>query len=398
MEKLSNIFSMLTNTGADLELDDIFIIIFVSLVILALLLGYLLGRKVTGKEKKKIKAAKKMAKQEKAEAKKQAKLDKAAKSSSDDAPIDQPLEKEEKPAKEKPKKPKKEKKNKQEPDQKPDWFDADDNDDIPSAMPIIPERKTTTFIETKAKETEDTTPVDTEEKPLSKSEQKKQAKAEAYAKKLEAKEQKKAEKLSKKAAKKQPKDDTPETTIQVEPTESSEPITAEEMAKRLESLMGPASGAAVSLGAAEEEEVPKEEIGTIQSTQIPGRHNDNWVLEETKRQNEEADKKEAERKENDALPFAFGSDIEGSADDVQLSYKARKKLREEEEKKAQEEEKKERKHITSIFAKKQEEEVVEEEEDFFDENYMGEEIPDSLAGFGFSAAPVIENDEEKKDE
>ena len=61
MEKLSNIFSMFTNTGADLELDDIFIIIFVSLVILALLLGYLLGRKVTGKEKKKIKAAKKMA-------------------------------------------------------------------------------------------------------------------------------------------------------------------------------------------------------------------------------------------------------------------------------------------------------------------------------------------------
>ena len=294
------------------------------------------------------------------------------------------------------KKDKKEKKNKE--DQKSDWFDADDNDDIPSAMPIIPERKTTTFIETKAKETEDTIPVDTEEKPLSKSEQKKQAKAEAYAKKLEAKEQKKAEKLNKKAAKKQPKDDTPETTIQVEPTESSEPITAEEMAKRLESLMGPASGAAVSLGAAEEEEVPKEEIGTIQSTQIPGRHNDNWVLEETKRQNEEADKKEAERKEKETLPFAFGSDIEGSADDVQLSSKARKKLREEEEKKAQEEEKKERKHITSIFAKKQEAEVVEEEEDFFDENYMGEEIPDSLAGFGFSAAPVIENDEEKPNE
>ena len=395
MEKLSNIFSMLTNTGADLELDDIFIIIFVSLVILALLLGYLLGRKVTGKEKKKIKAAKKMAKQEKAEAKKQAKTEKKQlEDKPDDAPIDQPLE--EKPAKEKKKKDKKEKKNKE--DQKPDWFDADDNDDIPSAMPIIPERKTTTFIETKAKETEDTTPVDTEEKPLSKSEQKKQAKAEAYAKKLEAKEQKKAEKLSKKAAKKQPKDDTPETTIQVEPTESSEPITAEEMAKRLESLMGPASGAAVSLGAAEEEEVPKEEIGTIQSTQIPGRHNDNWVLEETKRQNEEADKKEAERKEKETLPFAFGSDIEGSADDVQLSSKARRKLREEEEKKAQEEEKKERKHITSIFAKKQEEEVVEEEEDFFDENYMGEEIPDSLAGFGFSAAPVIENDEEKPNE
>ena len=395
MEKLSNIFSMLTNTGADLELDDIFIIIFVSLVILALLLGYLLGRKVTGKEKKKIKAAKKMAKQEKAEAKKQAKSEKKQ---LEDKPEEAPIIEE--PAEEKPKKDKKAKKSKKdkEPDQKPDWFDADDNDDIPSAMPIIPERKTTTFIETKAKETEDTTPVDTEEKPLSKSEQKKQAKAEAYAKKLEAKEQKKAEKLSKKAAKKQPKDDTPETTIQVEPTESSEPITAEEMAKRLESLMGPASGAAVSLGAAEEEEVPKEEIGTIQSTQIPGRHNDNWVLEETKRQNEEADKKEAERKEKETLPFAFGSDIEGSADDVQLSSKARKKLREEEEKKAQEEEKKERKHITSIFAKKQEEEVVEEEEDFFDENYMGEEIPDSLAGFGFSAAPVIENDEEKKDE
>ena len=395
MEKLSNIFSMLTNTGADLELDDIFIIIFVSLVILALLLGYLLGRKVTGKEKKKIKAAKKMAKQEKAEAKKQAKSEKKQ---LEDKPEEAPIIEE--PAEEKPKKDKKAKKSKKdkEPDQKPDWFDADDNDDIPSAMPIIPERKTTTFIETKAKETEDTTPVDTEEKPLSKSEQKKQAKAEAYAKKLEAKEQKKAEKLSKKAAKKQPKDDTPETTIQVEPTESSEPITAEEMAKRLESLMGPASGAAVSLGAAEEEEVPKEEIGTIQSTQIPGRHNDNWVLEETKRQNEEADKKEAERKEKETLPFAFGSDIEGSADDVQLSSKARKKLREEEEKKAQEEEKKERKHITSIFAKKQEEEVVEEEEDFFDENYMGEEIPDSLAGFGFSAAPVIENDEEKPNE
>ena len=392
MEKLSNIFSMLTNTGADLELDDIFIIIFVSLVILALLLGYLLGRKVTGKEKKKIKAAKKMAKQEKAEAKKQAKLDKAAKSSEEAPIIEEPAE--EKPKKDK--KAKKEKKNKE--DQKPDWFDADDNDDIPSAMPIIPERKTTTFIETKAKETEDTTPVDTEEKPLSKSEQKKQAKAEAYAKKLEAKEQKKAEKLSKKAAKKQPKDDTPETTIQVEPTESSEPITAEEMAKRLESLMGPASGTAVSLGAAEEEEVPKDEIGTIQSTQIPGRHNDNWVLEETKRQNEEADKKEAERKEKETLPFAFGSDIEGSADDVQLSYKARKKLREEEDKKAQEEEKKERKHITSIFAKKQEEEVVEEEEEFFDENYMGEEIPDSLAGFGFSAAPKLNNDEEKPNE
>ena len=243
----------------------------------------------------------------------------------------------------------------------------------------------------------------TEEPKLSKREQKKLEKEQARLEKEQAKAAKAAEpKLSKKEQKKLKKaeEEGLANTVIVEAAPTDSTVTAEEMAKRLESIMGTAPTGTISLGAAEEEEVPADQIGKIQSTQIEGRHNDNWVLEEAQRQNAEADRKEAERKEKEALPFAFGSDIEGSADDVQLSYKARKKLREEEEKKAQEEEqKKEKKHI-SIFAKRQEQEtVVEEEDDFFDENYMGEEIPDSLAGFGFSAAPSLDvDDEDKKSE
>ena len=452
MEKLSNVFSMLTDTGADLQLDEIFIIIFVSLVVLALLLGYLVGRKVSAKgDKKQAKADKKLAKERAKADKEAAKLEKEAKKAD--------------------KKAKKEKKNK---DEQVDWFDTDNiDDDKPSSMPIIPERTTTTFIDTNSENRVESRPVvsapmkrqkqqptspkhaaaskaelkqraqaeadarkveeerqknidreeqraaavaatlqakasqqaeeQTEEPKLSKREQKKLEKEQARLEKEQAKAAKAAEpKLSKKEQKKLKKaeEEGLANTVIVEAAPTDSTVTAEEMAKRLESIMGTAPTGTISLGAAEEEEVPADQIGKIQSTQIEGRHNDNWVLEEAQRQNEEADRKEAERKEKDALPFAFGSDIEGSADDVQLSYKARKKLREEEEKKAQEEEqKKEKKHI-SIFAKRQEQEtVVEEEDDFFDENYMGEEIPDSLAGFGFSAAPSLDvDDEDKKSE
>ena len=80
MEKLSNVFSMLTDTGADLQLDEIFIIIFVSLVVLALLLGYLVGRKVSAKgDKKQAKADKKLAKERAKADKEAAKLEKEAK-------------------------------------------------------------------------------------------------------------------------------------------------------------------------------------------------------------------------------------------------------------------------------------------------------------------------------
>lgn len=404
MEKFSNFFSMLTNTGAELQLDEIFIIVFVSLVILALLLGYLVGRKVSSKnDKKQSKDEKKLVK-EKAKAEKEAaKLEKAEA--------------------------KKEKKNKL------------DNDDKPSSMPIIPERTTTTFIDTNSENRVESRPVvsspmkrqkqqptspkhaaaspeeraaavaaalqakashypdeeQSEEPKLSKREQKKLEKEQAKLEKGQAKAAKAAEpKLSKKEQKKLKKaeEEGLANTVIVEATPTDSPVTAEEMAKRLESIMGVAPTGTVSLGAAEEEEVPANQIGKVQSTQIEGRHNDNWVLEETRRQNEEAEKKEAE-----PLPFSFGSDIEGSADDVQLSTKVRRKLREDEEKKAQEEEKKKEKKHISIFTKRQEQEAeVAEEEDFFDENYMGEEIPDSLAGFGFSAAPMLSNDDDKTKE
>ena len=425
MTQLKSLFTSFTNTGADLGLDEIFIIVFVCLVVLALLLGYLLGRKVSNKgDKKAKKAEKKQAKQTAKEEKLKAKDEK------------QLAKEQEKQAKKASKKASKQE------TQENEWFDADSNedDDRPSAMPIIPERSTTTFIDIDKSETPTAAPVVTrsrnsvenntpaqspedraanvaatlkakaeanepevpEEPKLSKREQKKRekeiAKAEKYAERLAKQEEPKLSKKEQKKLKKAEEEGLA-TTVTVEADPSAEPVTAEEMAKRLESIMGTASTAPVTLGAAEEEEVPAEEIGTIQSTQIEGRHNDNWVLEEAKRQNDEADKKEAERKEKEQLPsFAFGAGVESSADDVELSSKARKKLLEEEEKKQQEEEKKERRHITSIFAKKQDEKEIVEEEEYFDENYMGEEIPDSLAGFGFSAAPALNNDEEKKEE
>ena len=424
MAQIKSLFTSFTNTGADLGLDEIFIIVFVCLVVLALLLGYLLGRKVSNKGDKKAK------KQAKKQNKKQAKEEKQL--AKDQAKEDKKQAKEEKKANKKAK----------EQETNNEWFDADSNedDDRPSAMPIIPERNTTTFIDIDKSETPAAAPVVTrsrnsvenntpaqspedraanvaatlkakaeanepevpEEPKLSKREQKKRekeiAKAEKYAERLAKQEEPKLSKKEQKKLKKAEEEGLA-TTVTVEADPSAEPVTAEEMAKRLESIMGTASTAPVTLGAAEEEEVPAEEIGTIQSTQIEGRHNDNWVLEEAKRQNDEAEKKEAERKEKEQLPsFAFGAGVESSADDVELSSKARKKLLEEEEKKQQEEEKKERRHITSIFAKKQDEKEIVEEEEYFDENYMGEEIPDSLAGFGFSAAPALNNDEEKKEE
>lgn len=415
MTQLRSLFASFTNTGADLGLDEIFIIVFVCLVVLALLLGYLLGRKVSNKgDKEAKKQAKKQAKQDKQLAKEQKQLAK------DQAKEDKKQAKEEKKSNKKAK----------EQETNNEWFDADSNDDEdrPSAMPIIPERsngpsipvvtrsrkpvenkenvipaqsqedRAAAVAATLKAKAEANAPEVPEEPKLSKREQKRlekeAAKAEKQAKKEEPKLSKKEQKKLEKA-----KEEGLDQTVTVEADPSAEPVTAEEMAKRLESIMGTAPTAPVTLGAAEEEEIPAEEIGTIQSTQIEGRHNDNWVLEEAKRQNDEAEKKEAESKESEQLPsFAFGAGVESSADDVELSSKARKKLLEEEEKKQQEEEKKERRHITSIFAKKQEEEVVEEEEEYFDENYMGEEIPDSLAGFGFSAAPALKSDEEKKPE
>ena len=49
----------LANSGAELGIDKILIIVFVALVILALLVGYILGRRVTDEEKKKAKKAEK---------------------------------------------------------------------------------------------------------------------------------------------------------------------------------------------------------------------------------------------------------------------------------------------------------------------------------------------------
>lgn len=420
MDKISEIFSSMASTGAELGLDEIFIIIFVALVILALLLGYLLGRRVSDSEKKAKKAEKKAAKEQAKEEKKQAKLDK---------------------------------KSQDNPDIK--WVDTDEISELPSAMPLIPEeKKTSIFIPQRSDNTPVAAPVvtmrkqqapkdktdalkmqaQTEEKqPEPEVEEapkkrglfgKKQPK-EVKVKEVEIApvpvepepqpEESKETKISRKEAKKQKKAELAEldNTVQVEASPEAAPITAEEMAQRLAALGISDEKPTVSIGAATEEETPAAEVGQVELSVQPGIQAEPVKeekadepalpnvsaydpLEETRRLNADASRKEEERKakQEQSLPsFAFASSVESSADDVQLSSRQRKKLREQEEAAKHEEEKK--KSSFSLFGKKK----AEEEEQVVEDDFEGwqEEIPDSLAGFGFSAAPALNNDEEKKE-
>lgn len=465
MDILSLAISFLGSAGAELELDEIFIIVFICLVIFSLLIGYLLGRRVTDSEAKKTKKAEKKAK--KLEEKDKKELEK--------------LEKEE--AKESKKLARKQDKKQDKNDaNNPDvkWVDTEDLDTLPSAMPIVPEESSSIYIPKRSEDSPAARPVvsaprrkpqtkadslkadaqaeaDTRkaERAKAKAVKKEDERANALAERLnsnieesktttpkeEPKEEKKGlfskkkakeqtaeapvpeekvsepekakepkkekqpkeTKISKKSAKKQKQADLEEldNTVQVEADENSEPVTAEEMAKRLESVLGTGNKPAVTLGAAEEE-IPVENIGEVELSVQPGITDAPVAfdpLEETRRLNADAEKKEAERKEKaeETLPsFAFGAGVESSADDVQLSSKQRKKLQkaEEEAEKAKEEAEK-KKSSFSLFNKKKEEEEAEEVEDDF-EGWQ-EEIPDSLAGFGFTAAPAM-NDPDKKDE
>lgn len=409
MDKLSEIFSSMANTGAELGLDEIFILIFVALVILALLLGYLLGRRVSDSEKKAKKAEKKAAKEQAKEEKKQAKLDK---------------------------------KSQDNPDIK--WVDTDEISELPSAMPLIPEeKKTSIFIPQRSDNTPVAAPVvtmrkqqapkdktdalkmqaQTEEKqPEPEVEEapkkrglfgKKQPK-EVKVKEVEIApvpvepepqpEESKETKISRKEAKKQKKAELAklDNTVQVEASPEAAPITAEEMAQRLAALGISDEKPTVSIGAATEEETPAAEVGQVELSVQPGIQAEPVnvsaydPLEETRRLNADASRKEEERKDKQEQPlpsFAFASSVESSADDVQLSSRQRKKLREQEEAAKHEEEKK--KSSFSLFGRKKDE----EEEQVVEDDFEGwqEEIPDSLAGFGFTAAPAMKDDEEKED-
>ncbi len=474
----------LANSGAELGIDKILIIVFVALVILALLVGYILGRRVTDEEKKKAKKAEK--ERLKAE-KEQEKLDREAAKEA---------EREER------RKAKEAKQNKSPKEEIP-WVDTENLDSHPSAHGAIPSPKGESgiFIPSKGDDTpaapvvprgkksapppkgpainraetsaarlntniEANHPAPEPEQKLSRRELKKLEKEKAQAEKLakaeeeaRAKEAAKAAKAAEKEAAKAAKGKkgkaadaaaataataataaaatkataTAATTANAAtPNAAAEqptgPATPEEMAKRLEAILGTSAGPAVTIGATEEE-VPKEEVGKVELSVQP---QDNWALDETKLLNEEADKKEAplptaetslptpepviplpvveekpktvpvvkpkkEEKHNEAkATLSYGAGLESSADDVQLSPRQRKKLkaqeeaaRKEAEKKAEEEQKKK----FSIFAKKKEEEENKEDE-FWDENYMGEEIPDSLAGFGFTAAPAVKDEDD----
>ncbi|MBQ1451475.1 MAG: hypothetical protein IIZ22_02295 [Clostridia bacterium] len=468
----------LANSGAELGIDKILIIVFVALVILALLVGYILGRRVTDEEKKKAKKAEK--ERIKAE-KEQEKLDREAAKEA---------EREER------RKAKEAKQNKSPKEEIP-WVDTENLDSRPSAHGAIPSPKGDSgiFIPSKGGDTpaapvvprgkksapppkgpamnraetsaarlstniEANHPAPEPEQKLSRRELKKLEKEKAQAEKLakaeeeaRAKEAAKAAKAAEKEAAKAAKSkkgkaaeaaaataataaaatkatatantataaataNTATASGNTTPNAAAEqptgPATPEEMAKRLEAILGTSAGPAVTIGATEEE-LPKEEVGKVELSVQP---QDNWALDETKLLNEEADKKEAplptaeaslpnpepviplpameekpktvpvvkpkkEEKHNEAkATLSYGAGLESSADDVQLSPRQRKKLkaqeeaaRKEAEKKAEEEQKKK----FSIFAKKKEEEENKEDE-FWDENYMGEEIPDSLAG------------------
>ena len=473
----------LANSGAELGIDKILIIVFVALVILALLVGYILGRRVTDEEKKKAKKAEK--ERIKAE-KEQEKLDREAAKEA---------EREER------RKVKEAKQNKSPKEEIP-WVDTENLDSHPSARTAIPSPKGDSgiFIPSKGDDTpaapvvprgkksapppkgpamnraetsaarlntniEANHPAPEPEQKLSRRELKKLEKEKAQAEKLakaeeeaRAKEAAKAAKAAEKEAAKAAKSkkgkateaaaataataaaatkatataNTATASGNATPNAAAEqptgPATPEEMAKRLEAILGTSAGPAVTIGATEEE-LPKEEVGKVELSVQP---QDNWALDETKLLNEEADKKEAplptaeaslptpepviplpameekpktvpvvkpkkEEKHNEAkATLSYGAGLESSADDVQLSPRQRKKLkaqeeaaRKEAEKKAEEEQKKK----FSIFAKKKEEEENKEDE-FWDENYMGEEIPDSLAGFGFTAAPAVKDEDE----
>ncbi|MCR4747797.1 MAG: hypothetical protein K5836_04935 [Clostridiales bacterium] len=477
----------LANSGAELGIDKILIIVFVALVILALLVGYILGRRVTDEEKKKAKKAEK--ERLKAE-KEQEKLDREAA---------REAEREER------RKAKEAKQNKSPKEEIP-WVDTENLDSRPSAHGAIPSPKGESgiFIPSKGDDTpaapvvprgkksapppkgpainraetsaarlstniEAKHPAPKPEQKLSRRELKKLEKEKAQAEKLakaeeeaRAREAAKAAKAAEKEAAKAAKGRkgkaaeaaaataataaaatataaaataTATTANAAAPNAAAEqptgPATPEEMAKRLEAILGTSAGPAVTIGATEEE-VPKEEVGKVELSVQP---QNNWALDETKLLNEEADKKEAplptaetslptpepviplpvaeekpktvpvvkpkkEERHNEAkATLSYGAGLESSADDVQLSPRQRKKLkaqeeaaRKEAEKKAEEEQKKK----FSIFAKKKEEEENKEDE-FWDENYMGEEIPDSLAGFGFTAAPAVKNEDEKNE-
>lgn len=480
----------LANSGAELGMDKILIIVFVALVILALLVGYLLGRRITDGEKKKARKAEK--ERIKAE-KEQEKLDREA---ARDA---------EREAK------RKEKQNRS-PQENIPWVDTENLDDRPtrSAMPT-PKGDSGIFIPSSGDDTpavpvvsrgkksappskgpvvnrseasaarlnnhiEANHPAPEPEQKLSRRELKKLEKEKALAEKEAAKAAKaeeaarlKAEKEAAKAARKNKATEATEPAKAAEPikTETTEtaaatkettktaaaaataaasaaataqaeqaagPATPEEMAKRLEAILGTSAGPAVTLGATDEE-LPKEEVGKVELSVQP---QENWAVEEAKRMSEdtlptmapvedikpeipepslptpepviplpaEAPKpgtstvpvvKPKERRNEAKATLSYGAGVESSADDVQLSSRQRKKLqkaqeeaaRKEAEKAAEEEQKKK----FSIFAKKKEEEENNEDE-FWDENYMGEEIPDSLAGFGFTAAPAVKDDDD----
>ena len=467
----------LANSGAELGIDKILIIVFVALVILALLVGYILGRRVTDEEKKK---AKKDEKERLKAEKEQEKLDREAA---------REAEREER------RKAKEAKQNKSPKEEIP-WVDTENLDSRPSAHGAIPSPKGESgiFIPSKGDGTpaapvvprgkksapppkgpainraetsaarlstniEANHPAPEPEQKLSRREFKKLEKEKAQAEKLakaeeeaRAKEAAKAAKAAEKEAAKAAKGRkgkateaaaapaaaaakataTATTAHAATPNAAAEqptgPATPEEMAKRLEAILGTSAGPAVTIGATEEE-VPKEEVGKVELSVQP---QDNWALDETKLLNEEANKKEAplptaetslptpepviplpvaeekpktvpvvkpkkeERRNEAKTTLSYGAGLESSADDVQLSPRQRKKLkaqeeaaRKEAEKKAEEEQKKK----FSIFAKKKEEEENKEDE-FWDENYMGEEIPDSLAGFGFTAAPAVKDEDE----
>lgn len=384
METVSAFFKALPDTFGALELDDVFVVVFVALIVLALLLGYVLGRRVTSEEEK---AKKKKAK------------------------MDKKLEREK--AQETKTKKKKDSRHEKVEDKKSDvkWVDDSDLNYVPSAMPIIPEESASIFIP-QSSEKAPAAPVvaskrkpaparntEPKEKPLEKRPpQHAKKKKGIFAKEIDESKPVESEELT------TPKELVVEKPTEPEMTPVTTPATPEEMAARLAALGITDEKPVVSIGA-EETETPETEVGKVELSVQPSiavseeeqepKEAETALptpvaapfdpLEETKRLNADAAKKRVTVKK----------EIESSADDVQLSSRQKKKLqRDQEEAEREAEAKKEKKGSFSFFAKKKEEETVQEVEDNF-EGWQ-EEIPDSLVGFGFTAAPAVKDEEEKK--
>lgn len=378
METVSAFFKALPDTFGTLELDDVFVVVFVALVVLALLLGYVLGRRVTSEEEK---AKKKKAK------------------------MDKKLEREK--AQETKTKKKKDSRHEKVGDKKSDvkWVDDSDLNYVPSAMPIIPEESAGIFIPQSSEKAPAAPVVASKRKPAPA--QNTEPKEKSLEKRPPQHAKKKKGIFAKKIDESKPVES--EELVVEKPTEPemtpvTAPATPEEMAARLAALGITDEKPVVSIGA-EETETPETEVGKVELSVQPS-----IAVSEEERESKEAEAalptpaaapfdplEETKRLNADAAKkrVTVKKEIESSADDVQLSSRQKKKLqRDQEEAEREAEAKKEKKGSFSFFAKKKEEETVQEVEDNF-EGWQ-EEIPDSLVGFGFTAAPAVKDEEEKK--